>query len=349
MRVEFFVGTYTSNPGASGKGIYHVRASADAVDGAKVTLAAAAVNPSWLALTPDGGTLLAVEERMRGDGAALRLFSVDGARLTPLARADLPGSDPCHIAVHPTLPLAVTAHYSDGSLALWSLRAEAGRLPAPQRIALSGSGPDKVRQEASHAHFAGFLDGGSRFAVTDLGADSVTFFRLVPDGQGWRAEADEVVHLPPGSGPRHLAIAPDNQMIHVACELHESVCTLSRASEGWRVTGTLPVFDWGPGDAGALSAIRRTSDGILLVGGRRQGQVARLQVVGGDLHLLDRTAVGGDWPRDMALSPDERFLAVANQHSDRVTLLRRNDSGSLTLLPGSIPVGSPVAIVFAKD
>ena len=344
--MEFFVGTYTSNPGTSGKGIYHVRVSPDAIDKAEVTLAAEAVNPSWLALTPDGKTLLAVEERMRGEGAALRLFSVDGERLTALARADLPGSDPCHIAVHPTLPLAVTSHYSDGSIALWSLRPQGGGLPEPQRIALSGTGPNADRQEAPHAHFAGFLDLGSRFAVADLGADTVVIFRLVSDGPNWRADVDEVVPLPPGSGPRHLAIASDESVIHIGCELDESVCTLSRTPTGWRCTGHLPVFDCGPGDDGALSAIRRTTDGFLLVAGRRQGQVARLRIENDGLRLIDRTPTGGLWPRDAALSPDEKILAVANQHSNTVTLLQRNAQGALSLLPGEIIVGTPVAIVF---
>lgn len=344
--MEFFVGTYTSNPGANGRGIYHVRVTADAIDRAEVTLAAGLTNPSWLALSADGRTLLAVEEHPRGKGAALCLLSVDGARLTPVARAELPGSDPCHIALHPDLPLAVTSHYSDGSIALWTLRPEGGGLPAPQRIALSGSGPDTARQEASHAHFAGFLDGGKRFAVADLGADAVLFFDLVSDGTGWRAEPAEAVALPPGSGPRHLAIAPDESVIHVACELDESVATLTRSASGWRCTGHLKLFDCGPGDGGAVSAIRRTADGFLLVGGRRQGEVARLRIGAEGLTLLDRTATGGDWPRDLALSPDGSILAAANQRSDSVTLLARDKGGALTLLPGAIPVGSPVAILF---
>lgn len=344
--MEFFVGTYTSNPGANGRGIYHVRATADAIDRAEVTLAAGLTNPSWLALSADGRTLLAVEEHPRGKGASLCLLSVEGARLTLLARAALPGSDPCHIALHPTLPLAVTSHYSDGSIALWSLRPEGGGVPEPQRLAFEGSGPDRERQEAPHAHFAGFLDGGRRLAVADLGADAVRFLDLVADGSGWRAEPAEVVALPPGSGPRHMVIAPDETVIHVACELDESVATLTRTASGWRCTGHLKVFDCRPGDGGAVSAIRRTADGFLLVGGRRQGEVARLRIGPDGLTVVDRTATGGDWPRDLALSPDGAILAAANQRSDSVTLLARDTSGALTPLPGAIPVGSPVAILF---
>lgn len=63
---------------------------------------------------------------------------------------------------------------------------------------------------------------------------------------------------------------------------------------------------------------------------------------GAALRLLDTVPVGGDWPRQLALSPDSSLLFAANQRSSTVTAFRVVSDGSLT--PAGDPLPAPVAV-----
>ena len=67
----------------------------------------------------------------------------------------------------------------------------------------------------------------------------------------------------------------------------------------------------------------------------------------GKLTLLDRTPCGGKVPRDLTLDPSGRWLLVANQASDNISLLSRDGrSGKLTA-GKSFPLSKPQCLVFA--
>lgn len=69
-------------------------------------------------------------------------------------------------------------------------------------IILTGSGPNKERQEGSHAHQVFYHEENNEIIVPDLGGDRI--YRLKKDQGTWKVES----HIPvqPGSGPRHVAI-----------------------------------------------------------------------------------------------------------------------------------------------
>ncbi|MGA5472842.1 lactonase family protein [Streptomyces arboris] len=63
---------------------------------------------------------------------------------------------------------------------------------------------------------------------------------------------------------------------------------------------------------------------------------------GAALRLLDTVPAGGDWPRQLALSPDSSLLFAANQRSSTVTAFRIGSDGFLT--PAGEPLPAPVAV-----
>lgn len=342
--LEFYLGTYTASLGG---GIHHVRLP-DGVPGrAQVRLVAEARNPSWIAALPLCKTVLAAEEVDASDRPQLLTFRIGEAQFTRVGATALPGSYPCHIGVHPALPLAATAHYGDGSAALWHIAPDTGTASLLQRLQLSGHGPNTRRQLNSHAHFAAFIEDGNCLAVTDLGGDAVHFFRLETRGTP-KLVARQRLDLPPGSGPRHLAAG--NDKLYLVCELDEKIYILDRRDGVYCVGEALAPFGPDTSHEGALSALKLSRNGrFLYAAGRNQSAVAWMTIApNGNLDLCGQIDCGGRQPRDIAIDPSGKWLIVANQGSDCLCLFRLCQlSGAPERIPGGIDIASPACISYA--
>jgi 6-phosphogluconolactonase len=165
-RLAVYVGTNTES---GSRGIY--RFELDPASGAWTdpVLAGESENPSFLALHPNGKVLYAVNELGTFVGAAsgaVSAFAIDGATgiLTGLGQQASGGADPCHVSVDRGGRNVLVANYTGGSVAVLPIGSDGRLQPASAVRRQLGTGPDKARQEAAHAH-AVVLDGAERFAL----------------------------------------------------------------------------------------------------------------------------------------------------------------------------------------
>ena len=184
-----------------------------------------------------------------------------------------------------------------------------------------------------------------QFVVKPLfGGDAIHFYEI-DDAADPVATHIQRLDLPLGSGPRHVAAGRDT--LFVSCELDETVRTLVRDRNGYRVSAEIAPFSPIPGAGGALSGIRISPDGdSVYVAGRNQTAIARLRVATDG--ALEPDAVfdcGGEHPRDFAFDPTGRWLIVANQHSDALALFEIDPSGPIRPR-GTVAIGSPACILF---
>lgn len=157
-----------------------------------------------------------------GDGR-LHAWRIDAGGAVPLAEVDSGGSVPCFVCVHPSGRLVIVTNYTSGTVASWSLDDDGIPTGAPAVIALDGggSGVEPDRQDLPHPHQAVLL--GDELLVPDLGADLVRRFAVDAEGIGDQLEAFRV---PPGTGPRHLAVGPDGVLV-VSGELAQTFVVLA--------------------------------------------------------------------------------------------------------------------------
>ena len=93
--------------------------------------------------------------------------------------------------------------YSSGGLTFFPTSPEPPYLVlSPTTIQLSGSGPNKNRQEGSHPHQAIIHPEYQELFVPDLGADRVCRFKRREDGS-WKIQGH--IGYAGGGGPRHVA------------------------------------------------------------------------------------------------------------------------------------------------
>ncbi|MFE7039088.1 lactonase family protein [Streptomyces atratus] len=337
---QLLLGTYTSAEGG-GKGIG--TASYDAITGA-ISAGPAITgvdNPSYLAMHPSGATVYAVDEQDRGGVTAVALSPDGGHRV--LGTRSTGGAGPTHLSVHPTGRWLLTANYTSGSVVVHPIRGD-GSLGERTDLVAHTAPPPGPGQDGPHAHQIVTTPDGGHILAVDLGNDSVYTYRLDEN----RGTLDQVscAALRPGAGPRHITFHPGGRFAYLACEVDNTavVCGYDPA------TGILSPGAPQPTGTGAGTSCPAqflvTGDGrFAYLANRGHNSLTRYAVEddGAVLRLLDTVPVGGDFPRQIAFSPDGKLLFAANQRSSTVTVFRVDArSGGLTRTGDAFP--APVAV-----
>ena len=351
---RLLVGTQTSG---SSKGIYAYSFAASTGELTSLGLAAEAENPTFLALAPDKKTLLVANELDKFDGkdsGAVSTFTLDRTRtrLSKVNQVASGGGGTCHVAFDHTGKAAFAANYGGGSAAAFAVGAGAALSPAVSFFQYTGHGPDPKRQEAPHAHRVTVSPDNRFLLVNDLGLDEIHIYRLdastakltLNEPRGWKSA--------PGAGPRALRFHPNGKVAYCVTEMASSVVVLRWDTE----LGSLETVQ---------EIVMRPADFQGITGGDdividRESRFAyatdrfddivvtfSISPTDGKLTLVDRMPCGGKVPRHLTLDPSGKWLLIANQVSDNISVLARDaKTGKLTDAGKSFPLSRPQCLVF---
>jgi len=349
-----YFGTYTSK-GSTSRGIY--RASLDTVSGvlSQVSLAAEALEPSYLAIAADGQHLYAVNELMSFEGqvaGAVQSFTIDPRTndLTPGNQLSTGGGAPCHLTLGNAGKALVVANYMGGNVASYALRPDGLIERRASLVQHAGKGPNAQRQEGPHAHAAILDPAGRRVFVCDLGLDQI--FAYTIDGTGAITGSEAPVGIvAPGSGPRHIAFHPRGRFAYVNNEMASTVTVFAHDTETGNLS-ELHTISTLPGEhkGNSTAQVALTPNGRwLYVSNRGHNSLAMYAVdqETGRLSSLGNQTTGGKTPRDFAIDPSGTFLLAANQDSDNVVVFRIDAAtGKLFMVGSPVAVPRPVCVVF---
>ena len=317
----------------------------------RVGVAAKVPNVAWIAFS--GGFVYSASEldsfegKPTGEVASFRLTE---GELQPLSARNSAGTGTCHVAVDATGRMLVAADYTGASAA--SFRIEDGKLSeAVWTEHYTEHGPNADRQQTAHAHFASFSP-DNRFAyVNDLGGDCIHIYKADPATA--RMAAAGTYRGAPGSGARTLHFHPNGHTAYCMNEL----------------TSTVDVLDWHTAD-GFLKLIDRiellpadyhgptrgcdtviTRDGRFVYFANRDDDFLyafHADARTGKLTPMKRSNCGGKTPRNFTLDPTERWMLVANQDSNGISVFARDPAtGELgDEVKSSVDVEAPMRILF---
>ena len=364
-----FLGTYTrgwacppeAKEGApcTSKGIY--RAQFDSRTGtlSAPELAAEADNPSYLAISPDGKYLYAVNEVGDYNGektGAVSAYAIEaGGSLRFINKLSSHGADPCHISLDRTGKTVLVANYSGGSVASYRVGA-GGELSDASNLQNPGEHGPHMNQDAAHAHFS--LEGprAGLVYVADLGLDKVLLFDLDLQTSKLTPHAAQpfAVIAPPGSGPRHLAVHPNNRFLYTNNELTTAASVLSRdpasgalGAQALQTVSTIPLPYGSRSDNGEIQLSRNGR--FAYVSNRGHDSISSFSIdqATGLLTMLDNVPSGGKEPRDFKIEPSGRYLLAANQISDDIAVFKIDAaSGKLTSTSTSAKLSKVVNFAF---
>jgi 6-phosphogluconolactonase len=352
----FYVGTYTEE-GSKSKGIYAYRYDADTGQITSLGLAAATINPSFVALHPNGRLLYAVNEVGNYQGpnsGGVSAFAIDRAtgKLTFLNEVPSRGADPCYITVDRTGKYVLVANYTGGSLAVFPVLADGKLGEASAFVQHTGHGTNPQRQEKAHAHSID-LSPDNRFAmVDDLGLDELLVYKFDSAKGSITPNSPPFVRLDPGAGPRHYTLHPSGKFAYVVAEMQSSVTVLSNdaktgAQHRLQTISTLPKDFSGENDDAEIQM--HPSGKFLYASNRGNNSIAvfGIDASKGTLTPIEYTPTQGKIPRSFEIDPTGTLLLAANQKSDNIVVFRIDaKTGHLTPTGQVLDVGAPVCVKF---
>ena len=354
----FYVGTYTEDSTHS-KGIYAYSFDAKTGEVAPLGVAAETTNPSFVAPSPDGHFLYAVNEvgNYKGpNSGGVSAFAVDHgtAKLTFLNEVPTRGADPCYITVDKNGRFVLVANYTGGSIAVFPVLAGGKLGEASAFVQHNGKGTNPERQEGPHAHSID-LSPDNRFAyVDDLGLDELLVYRF-DSAKGTLTPNDPpFAKLDAGSGPRHFALGPSGKFAYVISEMGRTVTVFSNDVANGKLQrlqtiSTLPKDFTGRNDDAEIEI--HPSGKFLYASNRGNESIAVYAVdpENGTLTLVEITPTGGKEPRSFEIDPTGKFLFAANQKSDNIVVFRIDEkTGRLTPIGKVLNVPSPVCLKFLR-
>lgn len=316
-------------------------------------------NPTFLSVSADGSRVYANSEVFAWREGLVTAFAFDRARreLQHINMRSSLGSITAHnMMTHDGSKLLV-ANYAmgeggpDQSLVVYGIREDGGLSEPLASVAHHGSGPNKERQERSHAHSFTQLPKSGLAIACDLGLDRLISYRIGSDG-GLKCLAN--LAMPAGSGPRHLAVDPTGRFGFVTNELDSTISSvrLNAASGQMELLDTQPTVPAGARDGNHCADIQISPEGRFIYASNRGHDSIVIHAADpqtGKLRLVGHVPCGGATPRKITLTPSGNTLWSANQNGDCIAIFRRDpDSGMLSDTGRSIEIGTPMCIRFAR-
>jgi len=352
----FYIGTF---PGPSGgKGIY-----LDSIDTATgklgtLSLAVAAPNPGFLALSPDKKFIFAT-----GNNVVVSFAIQSDGTLKAINQQPSGGAGTTHVNVDQRGGCVFVANYTAGNIASFPVDGQGSIGPMASVETFTGSGPNPDRQKHSFAHSV-YVDPTNHFVYScDLGSDTVWIFKLDPGTAKLTPATPPFAKVPPGSGPRHLTFAQDGKIVYVINEMGLTVSVFARDAVTGALTPlqTVPVLQAGtpttvpssqpgvPAKSFTASEVWVHPSGKWLYTATRFIDVISVFDIAPDgrLTLKQNVPSVAKTPRDFALDPSGHWLLAAGMDDNRIVVLKI-DQATGELLPTDqvVSVGTPVCIQF---
>jgi 6-phosphogluconolactonase len=354
-----YIGTYTTKQ--ESKGIYAYNFNPATGEFTPIGLVAETTDPSFVAVHPNGKYLYAVNEVGDYNGeksGAISSFEIDRktGKLKFLNQVSTHGAGPCFVSLDKTNRFVLVANYDGGSVATFQIEPDGSLSHARGFVQHSGNSIDKQRQEAPHAHWIS-TSPDNRFAlVADLGLDDILVYKF-DDVQGkLTPNSPPYAQVKPGSGPRHLAFAPNGKFAYLITEMASTVVAFSyNADKGTLTTlQTLPNLPKDYNGVKEAAEITVHPNGKFVYASNRGSANSigayKVDAAKGTLTPIGLFPTGGKIPRHFTIDPTGKFLIAANADSNNlVTFKIDENTGALTPTGKEVSVPSPQCIAFAGE
>ena len=344
-------------------------------------------NPAWLTLDASRGTLYCLNEGLTTPNGSLSSFTInyDGSlkhvQNTTTISGPVSGVIYGHSAGDRSIALA---HYGGSALSTHSLL-PGGRFDGNDSFTFSLSGPGAVpdRQDSPHPHQAVLDPTGQYIIVPDLGADLLRVFAINPKTQALTEKAP--FKAPAGSGPRHAAFHNPygvtgegaTTYLYLTTELTSTIISYAVSylpnAGGLNFTAVQEVPALGQLSHSRINApagIALSPDNRFLLLSNRNSSIFTLPnpdasnstavssdsittfslSKSGKLGFVQAWPTYGLFPRHFSLNSAGDLLAVGNQNSANVVVLKRDVATGLigNVLAEAEVEGMVTSVVFGQ-
>ncbi|MEZ4888046.1 MAG: lactonase family protein [Chitinophagales bacterium] len=354
--IPLYIGTYTRKEGhvdGKAKGIYVYQMNTKTGELSYLNEIGGITNPSYLTIHPNRKYLYAVSETGDGESAAVHAYSIDAntKKLTEINQVAAEGYAPCYISVEQTGKYALVANYVTGNVTMLPIAANGGLEKATSIDYHKDNASKNIRPRTAHAHFIA-PDLNNRYALSaDLGVNKLYVYEM--DLEQGKLVLKSAEGTETAAGPRHIDFHPTLPYVYSINELNGTIDIWNYDAEVGKLTLQNMVVTYPKDYSGSISSadIHVHPSGKFLYASNRGNlnDIAAFQIDSktGGLTFLERTSTQGKTPRNFVISPDGRFLLVANQDSSTVVVFSIDErTGKLTATGEVEEVPSAVCLKF---
>ena len=332
------------------------------------------VNPSYLSIArimhsnnklenESSKYLFAVSEILASKKPLIHSYTInDNYSLSLIDTKTIEGGCPCHIHYFKNTDgesYTATACYETGNLVIHTINVEkidnTINNIEPINIYHKGSSQHPSRQTQAHAHCACFDTVSNKLLVCDLGLDQVKVYNLEINNDSYNAIEQQIIILPAGSGPRHIYFDENYAYGFIINELTGSVTIIKHSSEKkeYEIKGSFDETETKSvnidTDLGG-AAIRVSADGKFIYTSMRSDNTIRLfafDPIAESLSYIASYPTEGLTPRDFTIDASGKWLLVAHQDSDTISIFNVNSyNGTLSFHKTVNNIESPVCLAW---
>lgn len=343
-----YVGSYSYTGKAKGitvydvdveKGIFKERCEVD-VD-----------NSSYVIASSDGKTLYSIAD----EGVVSFRILPNGA-LTRLNNANIKGMRGCHLSTDEEDKYVFVSGYHDGKATILRLNEDGSVGSIVDGVFHKGYGSVAERNFRPHVSCTRRTPDKKYVMAADLGIDQVKIYRF--DEREEKLVQVDAIRCERESAPRHFRFSSDGRFIYLMYEIKNVIDvytyeTGDRAPKIEKIqTISTVTGKKGEGNLTAACAMRLSPDEKYVYctnAGDNVVTVYSRDEETGLLEVLFSLPVSGDYPKDIAIFPDQKHVAALNHDSGTITFFAINyEKKQMVMSSREIEVNEPNCCVIVK-
>ena len=334
QKTTLYVGTYTNG---DSEGIYKVDFDTKTGILDNKELAVKTKNPSFIAFSPNKKHLFAVGEGVDGTINAYNLK--ENGTLDFINSVSSEGKGPCHVTVNKYGNKAAVSNYGGGTASIFSIY-ENGKLSNATQVF-----DHNAENQKSHAHSAQFFN--DDLYVSDLGRNAVYNYQL--SNNTYTLKSPAIIETTGNPGPRHFALSKSGEFIYIINEYGSSITSVKKTNNGFEQIDEDSTLNADYKGNNSCADIHLSKDERFLYGSNRGENtiaVFNRNTKTGTIEKIQSISTHSDWPRNFTLDPTGKFLLVANQRSNNISIYSIDKNTGELIFLHAIDFPSPVCLLF---
>ncbi len=286
-------------------------------------------------------------------GVEAYLILPDGD-LEKINHADINGMRGCYLSTDYTDRYLFVGSYHDGKLTVLRIHEDGSLGEITDQIVHKGLGSIAERNFRPHITCARMTHDNKYLLVADQGMDHVNVYSL--DLVTGKVKLVDVIRSELESAPRHIKISKNGKYIYI---VHEFKCYIDVYSYSevkqqpcFEKIQTIDTCKRERGSLNAASALTFSDDYQYLLSsnaGDNSVVMYRAEEETGMLEQMFCLPISGEYPKDVAIFPNNKFLVSLNHESNDMTFFRVEPEKKTIVLNGpSLDVMVPNCIIIHK-
>lgn len=305
-------------------------------------------NSSYITISHNGKYLYSIIDQ------GLSAFSIEpDGNLSFLAATPIRGMRGCHLSLTKNDDYIFVSGYHDGKLTVIRINEDGTFGEITDEIFHKGMGSVAERNFRPHINCAVLTPDEEILCVCDLGMDQVKLYDF--DKQNGKLKFTDIIRCQLESAPREIMFSPDGRFAYVICELKNFINVYSYNPNNKNrfefVQNIFTVRSKRKENTAAAAIISSVNGDHVLCSNAGDDSVTIYNVNHntGELSLISSLPVSGNYPKDIALFPDEKHLVSVNHESGTLTFFSIEYERGLIVMNGKpIKIDTPNSICIHK-